>query len=120
MAWFAYTVMTIVNTIFYILGSIDSDLVFWIWFFSFFLRYYGGALYTVEYFAVKFVSIVVMKQMLPIDDDFFSKFLMVANMSVAFVLSMTLGFSHFSETKHLMLRGLPEFININPSPVTDK
>ncbi len=61
-----------------------------------------------------------MKRMLPINDDFFAAFLMTATMSISFVLTVTLGFTVYSENIAFMMRGMSKFANPSPSPISGR
>ncbi len=85
--------MSLINTFHGILGSIQSKTVYLIWIATTLLRDIDGAFYLTEYFGIKFYTIVIRKRMLSINDDFFARFIMVANKIVAFLLSTMLTFS---------------------------
>ncbi len=69
-----YSIMTLLNTIWAFLGIVDSDLFYWIWYIINTYRSYILILNGYVFFGVKFLSIVVLKRMLSIQDDFLSQF----------------------------------------------
>ncbi len=114
-----YSIMTLLNTIWAFLGIVDSDLFYWIWYITNTYRSYILILNGYVFFGVKFLSIVVLKRMLTIQDDFLSQFVLFLNSMIAGVLSMAHSFSSDAYNSQLAMKGLPPF-SIQHSPFSWK
>ena len=87
-----------------------SEALFWIWVTVLSCFTYSVVLCTTEYSVIKFISIVVKRQVLPLVDDFFGRFFFGFNtlMSI-WLLTISAFTTDFTKEKFKIL-GLPDFI----------
>ncbi len=88
-----FTIMSVVNTCRGILGSIESNVIYWIWIIANYFRDLDGGLTLTEYFGIKFYTLVIRKRVLSINDDFGAMFQMLANKVVTALGVVTLSFT---------------------------
>ncbi len=112
-----YTLMSVVSTTRSILGSIESDLVFYFWNVVNHLRNFDGSLYLMEYFGIKYYTLVVKKRMLHVNDDFMSAFFFLANKAAALISTMSVVFSQQGFEEQAEMMGQSQFPVPQMTPV---
>ncbi len=105
----AYWVIIPVRIIRLLTGPLNLVL-YWIWAFSLNCFIYSANLYIAEYFLMKFISIVVKKQVLPFLEDFFGFFLAVFNFVISVWLLVISSFTQDFAIEQFKARGLPDFL----------
>ncbi len=71
-----------------IIGPIHLTKIYWGWVFVMNAYTYIELLSAAECLMIKFLSLVVFKRLLPIQDDIFARFLLVANICLSLFLSL--------------------------------
>ena len=78
---------------FLLLGPLTISSIYWIWYMTMSVFFYGILILASEYFLTKYLTVVILKSMLPILDDFFARFLLFSTIGQAFFLAMIGSFS---------------------------
>ena len=90
-----------------IIGPVEASKIYWTW--CFIINFYTYALFLPggEHAAIKFVSVVILKRMLPLQDDFFSTFLLLFNMVISVVFSCVNCYTIGPQKARRRYQGLP-------------
>ncbi len=100
-----------------IMGPIHSGIIFWPWMFSLRAFFFGIIVYGTEFLLMRFISIVVLKRMLPVLEDFFSIFICASNIAIVSMLSLINCFSYRACMQQSQMAGLPSFLH-SYSPIS--
>ncbi len=79
----------------HVIGSLSSSGI-WVYVHVGVLTYFNAMLNAIELFSVKLISVVVLKRPLPVLDDLMVRFMTMANLLIALMLTMT----HCSSDKY--------------------
>ena len=93
-----------------VFGKLLNEAFFWFWAAGVSFTFNASILYIVEFFAIKYVFIVVKKQVLPILDDFFGRFFYRMNRLVVIAIFMTSSFSKGTMSVKFKYTGMPEVL----------
>ncbi len=87
-----------------------NSLFYWIWIVTLSIYIYSVLLYIVEYSIIKFIVVVVKKQVLPLMDDFFIVFFFGFNKVMSLWMLMISSFTIGLNKERLKVLGIPEFL----------
>ncbi len=93
----------------FFVGSLNSDGFIYYLTFSYQFRFFRNTLYMLEIALIKFMTIVVFKQVLPLEEDFFACFLFLANITVGFVFGLVYTLTSEVSGFRMELKGLTRF-----------
>ncbi len=105
-----YWITAPINAYWMFFGPITSDTVFWIRMLAYVRRIFGLAIYGIEVCYYKYMTIVVLKQILPIVDNFAANYSLMCNMLLVLTLAMVYSFSGRPLQFKASLRSLPPFV----------
>ncbi len=92
-------------------GPLDLDPIFWIWLLTLRIYQFYFLVCGIEIFAVKYMSIVVLKRVLHVMDNFWNVYLVMANSAISFMLSLINCFSTEASEQYLLLnKGFHRFL----------
>ncbi len=84
-----------------------SGVTYWIWWFLATWVIFNHGLLAYESLLIKYLVVAVYKRFLPIQDDFFAMFLMKANFTVAFMVSITNQYTAMAFQMEKRIAGMP-------------